>query len=83
MEGDSRENNIKSIIVTKCYEYIEEKKTTLTLIIGLGQVSAGDIVGMDSFMYHKNLPPTGEITEQQLTFLILVLSQICLEQLSA
>lgn len=50
---------------------------------GLENVSIGHM-GMDLFVDNlKPLPPTGEITEQQLSLLTFVLSQICLEQLSS
>lgn len=50
---------------------------------GLENVSIGHM-GMDLFVDNlKPLPPTVEITEQQLSLLTFVLSQICLEQLSS
>lgn len=50
----------------------------------LENVSVGHM-GMDLFVDNlKPLPPTGEITEQQLSLYSFVLSQICLkEQLSS
>lgn len=69
MEGDIRENNAQSVIITEGKECMEKK--TLLMIRGLEKVSGGDM-GIDLFIDDlKSLPPVGEITKQQLPFLYL------------